>query len=148
MIDVPGHTVGHIAFHVPAARAAFTGDSLMVMGCGRLFEGTPAQMWTSLSTLAKLPDETNICSGHEYTASNAIFARSIDPGNAILIARQHDIEEARAQGLPTVPARLAVERATNPFLRAGDPSVKAALGMEDATDVDVFAEIRHRKDTF
>ncbi|MDA5095216.1 hydroxyacylglutathione hydrolase [Aliiroseovarius sp. KMU-50] len=148
VLDAPGHTVGHIAFHVPAARAAFTGDSLMVMGCGRLFEGTPDQMWSSLTTLAKLPDDTNICSGHEYTASNAAFAVTIEPDNVALAARRQDIEEARAQGLPTVPAPLSLERETNPFLRAHLPSVKSGLGMEDATDTEVFAEIRRRKDTF
>lgn len=148
VLDVPGHTVGHIAFHVPAAKAAFTGDSLMVMGCGRLFEGTPDQMWASLSTLAKLPEDTNICSGHEYTAANAAFAVTIEPDNAALAARRQDIEDARAQRLPTVPARLSLELATNPFLRAHLTSVKTALGMTGATDAAVFAEIRHRKDTF
>ncbi|KPN64307.1 hydroxyacylglutathione hydrolase [Aliiroseovarius crassostreae] len=148
ILDVPGHTIGHIAFHVPAARAAFTGDSLMVMGCGRLFEGSPEQMWHSLSALAKLPADTNICSGHEYTASNAAFAVTIEPDNAALAARRQDIDKARAQRLPTVPAPLSLELATNPFLRAHLPEVKAALGMTGAADVDVFAEIRHRKDTF
>ncbi len=148
VLDVPGHTLGHIAYHVPAAKAAFTGDSLMVMGCGRLFEGTPDQMWASLSTLANLPGDTNICSGHEYTASNAAFAVTIEPDNAALAARRQDIETARTQGLPTVPAPLSLELETNPFLRAGHASVKSALGMQDATDVAVFAEIRARKDTF
>lgn len=148
VLDVPGHTLGHIAFHVPAAKAAFTGDSLMVMGCGRLFEGTPDQMWASLSTLAKLPEDTNICSGHEYTASNAAFAVTVDPSNAALAARRQDIETSRTQGLPTVPAPLSLELATNPFLRAGQVSVKSALGMENATDLEVFTEIRARKDTF
>ncbi len=146
--DVPGHTIGHIAFYVPADRAAFTGDSLMVMGCGRLFEGTADQMWRSLTTLARLPDETQICSGHEYTAANAAFALTIDPGNPALTNRIAAITAARARGLPTVPAPLALERATNPFLRACEPEVKTRLGLADATDAEVFAAIRARKDNF
>lgn len=148
IIDAPGHTLGHIVYHVPAAQAAFTGDSLMVMGCGRLFEGTPAQMWSTLSTLAKLPPDTNICSGHEYTASNAAFAVTIEPFNAALAARRQEIEAARARGEPTVPAPLSQELATNPFLRAHLPEVKSALGLADASDEQVFAEIRRQKDTF
>ena len=148
VIDVSGHTVGHIAFHVPEARAAFTGDSLMALGCGRLFEGSAQQMWNSLSRLIGLPDDTVICSGHEYTTANARFALSLEPENEALKARQAEIEQARAEGRPTVPSRLDVEKATNPFLRAGLPGVKSAIDMEDATDAEVFAEIRRRKDAF
>lgn len=148
VFDVSGHTVGHIAFHVPGAAACFTADSLMALGCGRLFEGTPAQMWDSLQKLMKLPPETLICSGHEYTASNAKFARTVDPGNAELISRSQDIDAARAAGQPTVPSKLSTELATNPFLRPADPGIRAYLGMQTASDADVFAEIRKRKDSF
>ncbi len=148
VIDVPGHTIGHIAFHFPETGAAFTADSLMALGCGRLFEGTPAQMWESLGRLAALPEDTLVCSGHEYTESNARFALTIEPENPALQARAREIGERRAQGLPTVPSRLGEELATNPFLRAGEPAIRARLGMENATDVEVFAEIRRRKDSF
>lgn len=148
VLDVSGHTVGHIAFHFADAGAAFTADSLMALGCGRVFEGTMPQMWDSLGKLAALPTDTLICSGHEYTAANAKFALTIDPGNGALRDRVDEISERRTKGLPTVPSRLSLELATNPFLRAGDPTVKAALGMETASDAEVFAEIRGRKDRF
>lgn len=148
VLDVPGHTVGHIAFHMPDAAAAFTADSLMALGCGRLFEGTPNQMWDSLSKLAALPGDTMICSGHEYTQANARFALTIEPANADLISRTSRIDADRSAGKATVPSTLATELATNPFLRAHLPEVKAAIGMTDASDVEVFAEIRKRKDNF
>ncbi|WP_390912945.1 hydroxyacylglutathione hydrolase [Pseudosulfitobacter sp. SM2401] len=148
VMDVSGHTIGHIAFHVPAAMAAFTADSLMALGCGRLFEGTPAQMFDSLSKLAALPDDTVVYSGHEYTAANATFAITIDPDNPDLIARIADITEKRAKGQPTVPSSLLLERATNPFLRGHDPQIQTELNMKGAAPVDVFAEIRARKDRF
>ncbi|MCU0911780.1 MAG: hydroxyacylglutathione hydrolase [Rhodobacteraceae bacterium] len=148
VIEVPGHTVGHVAFHVPQAGAVFTADSLMALGCGRLFEGTAAQMWGSLSKLAALPPATLVCSGHEYTQSNGRFALTIEPENADLLARVGRVAEARAQGRPTVPSTLAEELATNPFLRAGLPGVKAQVGMAGAPDAEVFAEIRRRKDRF
>jgi hydroxyacylglutathione hydrolase len=146
--DVSGHTVGHIAFHVPGAQAVFTADSLMALGCGRLFEGTPPQMWESLQKLMKLPPETLVCSGHEYTASNAKFALTIDPENPALISRSTDIDTARSRGVPTVPSQLSTELETNPFLRPGDAAIRANLGMQDASDAEVFAEIRKRKDNF
>ena len=148
IFDVSGHTVGHIAFHVPHAQACFTADSLMALGCGRLFEGTPAQMWQSLQKLMVLPPETLICSGHEYTASNARFALTVDPQNAALISRANEIETARANGQPTVPSTLATELATNPFLRPADPGIRATVGMPTAPDAEVFAEVRKRKDNF
>ena len=148
IFDVSGHTVGHIAFYVTDAAVAFTADSLMALGCGRLFEGTADQMWASLSKLAALPPETLICSGHEYTASNAKFALTIEPGNTRLAARATEIEQTRANGQPTVPSTLADELATNPFLRAHLPEMKTAIGMQDAPDAAVFAEIRKRKDDF
>ncbi|RUS59833.1 hydroxyacylglutathione hydrolase [Pseudorhodobacter sp. E13] len=148
VFDVSGHTLGHIAFHIPGAQALFSGDSLMVMGCGRLFEGTPAQMWASLSKCAALPDDTKLYSGHEYTASNLAFALSLEPENPQLILLSGRVADLRATGKPTVPSDLAQERKTNPFLRAGNPDVKAAIGMPNAPDVDVFTEIRARKDKF
>ncbi len=148
VLDVSGHSVGHIAFHFPASEVAFTGDSLMALGCGRIFEGTPEMMWDSLRKLAALPPETTICSGHEYTAANAAFAVTIEPDNAALTARKAQIDSARTKGQPTVPTQLATELATNPFLRAGLDEVKSAIGMAGAADAAVFAEIRKRKDNF
>lgn len=148
VIGVPGHTSGHIAFHVPAANAVFTADSLMALGCGRVFEGTHEQMWKSLSALAGLPPETRVCSGHEYTATNARFALTIEPGNSALRARADAVFAATKAGTPTVPSLLADELETNPFLRAGLPEMKEALGMQGEDDVAVFAEIRTRKDRF
>lgn len=148
VIDVSGHTVGHVAFHLPAAGVAFTGDSLMALGCGRLFEGSAPQMWESLLRLRALPPETQICSGHEYTAANARFALSVDPENAALVARSDAIDAARAEGRPTVPSRLSEECATNPFLRADAPGMDAQVGLQGAAPAEVFAEIRSRKDNF
>jgi hydroxyacylglutathione hydrolase len=148
VLDVSGHTVGHIAFHVPAANAVFTADSLMALGCGRLFEGSAPQMWASLSKLAALPPETLVCSGHEYTEANARFALTIEPDNSELISRAERVRTARVRGEPTVPSTLAEELATNPFLRARLPEVKAAIGLPDAPDAEAFAEIRRRKDRF
>ncbi len=148
VIDVSGHTIGHVAFHFPSSALVFTADSLMACGCGRLFEGTGPQMWASLSKLARLPPETLVCSGHEYTASNARFALSIDPDNPALVSRIAQIAEARQKGQPTVPSRLCDELATNPFLRANLPQMKARLGLGEASDAEVFTELRARKDRF
>ncbi|SDC96994.1 hydroxyacylglutathione hydrolase [Ruegeria marina] len=148
VIDVSGHTVGHLAFYLPQSKAVFTADSLMALGCGRLFEGTAEQMWNSLSKIAALPDDTTVCSGHEYTQSNARFALTIDPGNEALKTRAAEIDAARANGKPTVPSLLGLEKATNPFLRAADPAIQAHLGMAGESPVNVFAEIRGRKDRF
>lgn len=148
VFDVSGHTVGHIAFHIPAANAVFTGDSLMALGCGRLFEGDAAMMWASLGKLAALPGETLVCSGHEYTAGNARFALTVEPDNAALIARVAQVNTARAAGKPTVPSLLSDELATNPFLRAHLPAIKAHLSLQGASDDRVFATIRASKDRF
>lgn len=148
IIDVSGHTIGHIGAYTPSIGHAFTADSLMALGCGRLFEGSADQMWQSMLKLRDLPDETIICSGHEYTAANAKFAATIDPDNAHLISRIRAIEAARAANQPTVPSELGLEKRTNPFLRADDPALKATLGMQSASDSAVFAEIRSRKDSF
>ena len=148
VIDVSGHTQGHIALYFPDARAAFTADSLMALGCGRVFEGTMPQMHESLQKLAALPPETLIFSGHEYTAANAKFALTIDPENSDLISRAETVAAANAAGEPTVPSTLAEELATNPFLRSHDPAIQTHLGMENADPVDVFVEIRTRKNNF
>ncbi len=148
VIDVPGHTLGHIAFHIPSAGLAFTGDSLMSAGCGRLFEGTPAQMHATLQRLAALPPQTLICSGHEYTASNIRFALTLEPANPTLISRSNQVSVARGEDRPTVPVALSLELETNPFLRAHLPSLKAAIGQPDASDIAAFTEIRARKDRF
>ena len=148
VLDVSGHTMGHIAFYLPASGYCFTADSLMAGGCGRLFEGTPATMWASLSKLAALPGETLICSGHEYTTANLAFAASIEPANPALIARTGRVAKARAENRATVPSRLSGELATNPFLRARLPHIKALIGLPDASDAEAFAEIRARKDHF
>ena len=148
VIDVSGHTIGHIAFHVPDAKIVFTADSLMALGCGRLFEGTAGQMWSSMRKLMALPADTTLCSGHEYTASNAKFALTVDPQNPALILRSQQIDQARAKNQPTVPTLLSTELETNPFLRPADPGIRATLGMQTATDEEVFTEIRKRKDNF
>lgn len=148
VIDVPGHTVGHIAFHLPQAKLAFTADSLMAAGCGRLFEGTPAQMHQSLQKLAALPPETLVCSGHEYTSGNIRFALTLEPANAALISRSEQVASIRALGKPTAQVPLSTELATNPFLRTGSADIRAAITLGTAPDATVFAEIRSRKDSF
>lgn len=124
---VPGHTAGHIAFHLAADGAIFTGDTLFAMGCGRLFEGTPAQMFANMQRYAALPDETRVYCGHEYTQSNGRYALVAEPGNAAIVDRMAAVDAARAADEATVPTTIAVERATNPFLRAGDVATFAAL---------------------
>ncbi len=148
VFEVYGHTIGHIAFYFPTAKALFSADSLMTMGCGRIVEGTAPQMWESLCKLAVLPGDTIVHTGHEYTAANTRFALTIDPDNAALLARAEAVTAMRAAGLPTVPSLLSDELDTNPFLRAVAPEVKAHIGMPKATDAEAFAEIRKRKDKF
>ncbi len=146
VIATPGHTLDHLALWFEGSNALFSADALFALGCGRVFEGTMEQMWESLSRLAELPDETTVYCGHEYTESNAKFAVTVDPDNQALAARASEIAQLRAAGKPTVPSSLGVEKATNPFLRAADPAIRAHLGMENASDAEVFAEIRTRKD--
>jgi hydroxyacylglutathione hydrolase len=148
VIDVSGHTIGHIAYYFAESHMVFTADSLMAMGCGRLFEGTAAQMWASMQKLRALPGDTLVCSGHEYTANNARFALTVEPDNAALVARMADITAVRAAGGFTVPSLLSLEQQTNPFLRADDPALAAAIGMTGAAPVEIFAEVRRRKDKF
>jgi hydroxyacylglutathione hydrolase len=120
VLDVPAHTAGHIAYYLPEAGAAFVGDTLFAMGCGRLFEGTAAQMWHNLQRLAALPPATAVYCAHEYTESNGRFARVAEPDNRAIIDRMADVTAARARGEPTIPTTIALERATNPFVRARD----------------------------
>ncbi|MEM7523704.1 MAG: hydroxyacylglutathione hydrolase [Pseudomonadota bacterium] len=146
VIDVSGHTVGHIAFLFDGH--AFTADSLMALGCGRVFEGTHLMMWDSLSKFLTLPPETQIYSGHNYGAANGRFALSIEPDNAALADRIAQIAAADEAGEAICPVSLAEELATNPFLRATEDSVKAAVGLAGADDAAVFAEVRRRQDSF
>lgn len=148
VLDVSGHSMGHIAFHFPASDLVFTADSLMAFGCGRLFEGTPDVAYASLMKLAALPGDPWVCSGHEYTASNARFAATLEAENPALISRIAQVTMLREKGQPTVPSRLSDERATNPYLRAHLAALKVAVGLPNATDTMVFAEIRARKDRF
>jgi hydroxyacylglutathione hydrolase len=148
VIHTPGHTLDMLNFHVPAEKLVFTGDTLFVMGCGRLFEGTAAQMWEGMQKLMKLPEDTMIYCAHEYTLANAAFAISVDPENEDLKNRVELVKMQRDQRLATVPSRLDIELATNPFLRPADPLIRKTLGMEGASDSEVFAEIRKRKDNF
>jgi hydroxyacylglutathione hydrolase len=146
VIDVGGHTSGHVAYHVPAAGIAFVGDSLFALGCGRMFEGTPPQFWASLLRLKALPPETLIHCAHEYTASNARFALHADPDNEALREYAAKVEQLRAGNMPTVPTPLARELAANPFLRADNPAMQARWGGGDA--VATFAALRAAKDSF
>jgi hydroxyacylglutathione hydrolase len=146
--DIPGHTRGHIAFWFETSKAVFTGDTLFSLGCGRMFEGTAPMMWNSLSKLRKLPGDTRIYCGHEYTQANAKFALTIEPDNAELKARAAEVDALRAKGRATLPTTMALEMATNPFLRAADPGVARSVGLTPGDPVAVFAEVRGRKDRF
>jgi len=148
VISTPGHTAGHVSYHFPGSKVVFTADTLFALGCGRLFEAPPEVMYDSLKKLAALPADTTVYCGHEYALSNARFALTIDPDNAALQARARKIEALRADDKPTLPTTIGEELATNPFLRWADPAIRRNLGMENATDAEVFAEIRKRKDNF
>jgi hydroxyacylglutathione hydrolase len=147
VLDTPGHTLGHIVYHLPEYKIAFVGDTLFALGFGRLFEGTPEQMWTSLNKLRAMPDDTTIYCAHEYTAANAAFALSVDPDNEALQGYAAEIAAKRAKGVPTVPTTMGVERPTNPFLRADVDYLQKAMGYPGDT-VATFAEIRERKNRF
>ena len=134
VLETPGHTSGHVCYWFHGESLLFCGDTLFSLGCGRLFEGTAQQMWESLSRLAALPDETQVCCAHEYTLANGRFALAVDPQNGSLLTRLEQVRELRAQGLPTVPSTMKMERETNPFLRAGNAAH--------------FADLRLRKDQF
>ena len=148
VIGTPGHTMGQIAYHLPDHGLVFAADALFAMGCGRVFEGEAADMHEALSRLAALPPQTKVYAGHEYTLSNARFAISVDGANQALIERAREVELLRDEGKPTLPTTIALELETNPFLRTGDPAIREGLGMTDADDVAVFAELRARKDRF
>ena len=148
VLEVPGHTSGHIAYYLADAKLAFVGDTLFALGCGRLFEGTPAQMWSSLQKLMALPDETVVYCAHEYTQANAAFALSVEPDNPALLQRAKDIDAKRAENIPTVPTTIGLERATNPFVRPMSENLQATIGLMGADLVSVFAETRRRKDHF
>lgn len=146
VIDVSGHTNGHIAYHIPDASIAFVGDSVFALGCGRMFEGEPQQFWDSLGRIKALPPETKLYCAHEYTAANAKFALHADPDNAALGDYAQEIAQKRSQGEPTVPTTLARELATNPFLRADTPGMKERWGGD--TPAQTFAALRTAKDEF
>lgn len=148
VFEVPGHTTGHIAFYFPEDGVAFVGDTLFALGCGRLFEGTPQQMWQSLNKLMALPDDTVIYCAHEYTQANAAFALSVEPDNDQLQQRVVEIGRLRAADQPTVPTTIALEKATNPFLRPDSELLQKTLEMTGEDLVSVFAETRRRKDNF
>ena len=148
VIETPGHTLGHIAYHFEGEEIAFCGDTLFSLGCGRVFETPLAVMWSSLAKLAALPGGTKIYCGHEYTQANGRFAITIDPDNSVLKARIEEVAKLRAAGRPTVPTTIAAELAANPFLRVEEPAIQAAVGMDGAQAAAVFGELRTRKDRF
>lgn len=148
VLETPGHTSGHISYVFDADKLAFVGDTLFSIGCGRVIEGTPEQMWNSLVKLRALPDETQFFCGHEYTQANIKFALTIEPDNAALIARAKEVDALRAAGKPTLPATIGAEKAANCFLRADVPAVAAVIGMAGRKPAEVFAEIRERKNNF
>ncbi|MBV8450346.1 MAG: hydroxyacylglutathione hydrolase [Hyphomicrobiales bacterium] len=148
VLDTPGHCADHISYWFAKENALFAGDTIFTLGCGRVSEATPSVLWSSLQRISALPDNTRIWSGHEYTLSNAKFALSVDGNNETLKNRYAKFEKQRAANELTVPTTLAEEKATNPFLRAGDPKVQKAVGMAGADASAVFAELRERKNRF
>ena len=145
VLDTPGHTAGHITYWIPSAKVAFTGDTLFAIGCGRVIEGTMEMMWSSLAKLAKLPPETAVYCGHEYTLSNARFAMTIEPENEALKARTAEVEKLIAADKVTLPTTIGRELETNPFLRPQSMAIRKRLGMEKSADWQVFGEVRERK---
>ncbi len=148
VIETPGHTLGHIAYWLHADKLVFVGDTLFSIGCGRVIEGTPEIMWRSLTKLRDLPDDTRIFCGHEYTQANIRFALTIEPNNKTLLTRATEVEKLMAEGKPTIPSAMALEKAANPFLRADVPEVAAAVGLAGKPAAEVFAEIRAQKNRF
>ena len=147
--ETPGHTLGHVVYHFEREEKVFVGDVMFAMGCGRLFEGTAEEMWTSMGKLLAMPDETTVYCAHEYTESNATFALSVNPSNEELVKRAEWVREARARGDPTVPTTIALERRTNPFCRPDDEEIQRNVGMVGSTDLaSVFGAIRKAKDNF
>jgi|SRR5580704_5137043 hydroxyacylglutathione hydrolase len=148
ILEIPAHTRAHIAFAFEDDAAVFTGDTLFAMGCGRLFEGTPAMMWTSLSKLMRLDGRTAVYCGHEYTLNNGRFALALEPDNEDLQSRMAEVQQLRAKSAPTIPSTIDLEKRTNPFLRPNSPEIRRMLNMQGASEVEVFAEMRRRKDAF
>ena len=148
VIETPGHTSGHIAYAFEREKLAFVGDTLFSIGCGRVIEGTPEMMWRSLLKLRALPDDTQIYCGHEYTQANIRFALTVEPDNKALLNRRSEVDRMAAEHRMTIPTRMGEEKATNPFLRADDPHLAAQIGLAGRPAAEVFAEIRHRKNTF
>lgn len=146
--ETPGHCADHVAYWFAADRALFAGDTLFTLGCGRVMESTHAQMWSSLRRLAAVPDESRVYSGHDYVISNGRFALAVEPDNAALKARMAEAERAKAEGRFLIPSTIAEEKATNPFLRAGEPAVQRAVQMEGAEPVKVFQALREWKNRF
>jgi hydroxyacylglutathione hydrolase len=145
VLETPGHTLGHVTYYFPDDGLVFTGDTLFSLGSGKIFEGDPEMMWSSMSKIAALPDTTNVYCGHEYTLNNARFALTIEPENEALKKRVADVETLRAAGKPTLPTTIAQEKATNPFLRPQSRSIQARLGMLGAPEWEVFARLRQLK---
>src|SRR4051794_13472687 len=148
VIETPGHTAGHITFWFHGDKLAFAGDTLFSIGCGRVIEGTPEMMWTSLKKLRDLPGDTKVYCGHEYTLANIKFAQAIEPDNGALKARATEAEKQIADGQWTIPTTIDQEKAANPFLRADVPAVAAAVGLAGKPAAEVFTEIRARKNKF
>jgi len=148
VIETPGHTAGHISYFLPADKLAFVGDTLFSIGCGRVIEGNPEMMWNSLLKLRALPDDTRMFCGHEYTMANIAFAKTIEPGNATLAAREQEAKRLVAENKPTIPTFMGEEKAANPFLRADVPALAQSLGLAGKPAWQVFAEIRERKNRF
>lgn len=148
VIDVGGHTLGHIAYVFGGADLAFVGDALFTLGCGRMFEGKPDQMWAGLERLRTLPEATKVYCAHEYTEANLAFALSVEPGNSDLLARSKVILSLRKDGKPTVPSTIGEEKQTNPFLRPESANLQATIGKQGASAVEIFAETRRLKDNF
>jgi hydroxyacylglutathione hydrolase len=145
VLETPGHTAGHISYFFPADKLAFVGDTLFSIGCGRVIEGTAEMMWQSLLKLRALPDDTRIYCGHEYTKANIRFAKTVEPANTALKARETEVEKLLAAGQPTIPSTMRAEKAANPFLRADLPEVARSVGLAGSPAWKVFAEIRERK---
>ncbi len=144
-LALPGHTRTHVGYYAPACKAVWTGDCLFVGGCGRTFEGTPEEMWASLARLRALPDDTRVYCGHNYAVDNLAFALHLEPGNAAVRERLEALRQLDRLELPTVPSLIALEKATNPFLRVDHPDLVHALGLTTSSPARVFAELRMRK---
>jgi hydroxyacylglutathione hydrolase len=148
VLETPGHTAGHISYFFPADKVAFVGDTLFSIGCGRVIEGNAEMMWQSLLKLRALPDDTQFYCGHEYTAANIRFAKTVEPDNKALAGRADEVAKLLGAGKPTIPATIGAEKAANPFLRADVAEVAKSVGLSGSPAWKVFAEIRERKNRF